>query len=426
MAIRKHDLVVDRNMIRHIDYTMPKLKYAVSFRKIIRWLENFESHDVRLAIDFLFFLEYIDTAELTFRMNEQLKYALKEIPEDYNKLIFPGVATYPKSTEVISYILKDTPIYKARQRKDRLCIITRDLLNSLIINEDTAVIFFDDFVGSGKSFEKGYDTKTGYKASLDSLPFIKQRFLVSSVCMEQGRSFINSKYPEIEIKSEFREKIFNSATSPFKISNNISQMKRFAVSYGKTIPTTQNPPFNTPLGFDQSESLVAFNHTTPNNTLPIIWGSANWYPIFPRFATEKMMQSKEIKKEVAYYFGIMNRLGIDLYTDESIIVKGAREIKYNSFTDHALLCVMKLQLDGYEMPSICQLLGITISEYKTIINYGKTKKIIGQLGKINSKGIEFYSELMKKVRSKRFIKKDKLQFEMKHVNYMPKSFGGKS
>ena len=63
MAIKRHDLIIDKEIIRHIDYTLPKLKYSVNFRKVIRWLENFEKEDVNLAIDFSPFKFKIETKD---------------------------------------------------------------------------------------------------------------------------------------------------------------------------------------------------------------------------------------------------------------------------------------------------------------------------------------------------------------------------
>lgn len=437
MAKKKHNLVLNRSIVKQLDYTLPKLKYSVNYRKIIRWLENFEELDIYKAIDFLFYLEYIDTAELTFRMNEQLEKVVKSIPIDYYIYIYPGVATYPKSTEVINYIIKETPCYKKRN-KDNHCHITRDLEKDVFPNKSSIVILVDDFIGTGKSFKKGYiDAKIFSKNGnpsvtptinlqrwLDNRPYILNRYLISTICMVEAKELLNTLYPEVLIHSEFREKLFKTETSPFKISSNISEMKRMATKYGKEIPTINFPPYSSPMGFDNTEALVAFSHTTPNNTLPIIWGSSKWYPIYPRFGLDKIKQSVEIKTEIAFYIGLMNRLGIDLYTNESIIVKGKRTIKYNTLEDHSLLCVLKLKQDGYELPSICQLLGITTKEYNSILNLGKKKGLIDNLGRISTNGLEFYRELMKKVRSKRFIKKEKDLFEMKYVNYVPKYFGG--
>ena len=53
-------------------------------------------------------------------------------------------------------------------------------------------------------------------------------------------------------------------------------------------------------GFDESQSLVSYFHCTPNNTLSIIWNEYRWLPIFPRFATIRMDEAREFKKEIAF------------------------------------------------------------------------------------------------------------------------------
>lgn len=95
-------------------------------------------------------------------MDEQLNKALTEIPINYNIYIYPGVATYPKSTEVINYIIKETPSYKKRLQHNR-CLITRDLEKDLIKGNPSAIILVDDFIGSGGSFEKGYIKSNRFK-----------------------------------------------------------------------------------------------------------------------------------------------------------------------------------------------------------------------------------------------------------------------
>ena len=124
----------------------------------------------------------------------------------------------------------------------------------------------------------------------------------------------------------------------------------------------------------------------------------------------------------------MNRLGLDLYSNASIRngPKGGRDIKYNNKIDHSLICVIKLLKDGYEMPFICQLLGITIGEYDLIIKYGKTQNLMDMFGDISPAGLDFFNGLMKKTGPKRFISKVKELYQLKYVNYVPKSFGGES
>ena len=63
---------------RNIEYVLPKLKYSCYTANVIRWLENFEESEVDVALDFLFYLEYITFSELQYRLIEQLKKAIKK------------------------------------------------------------------------------------------------------------------------------------------------------------------------------------------------------------------------------------------------------------------------------------------------------------------------------------------------------------
>lgn len=427
MATRRHELKYSKDLVRELDYLMPKLKYSVYIKKVARWLENFDEKDVDTAIEILSVLEYIDYNELNSRMDEQFRNVVSKIPNDHFIIVYPSVATYPKSTELINYILKDNPTYKKLKSKKRI-IITRDIDKDVDFKNKTAFILTDDFIGSGLSFQKGYHTKTTLKEILDREK-ITQRYLISAICMNSGKDFINMNYPEIEISSTFRGKLFDPMDSVFKLSGRLSFMKKFAYEYGINIYTDGFPPYGkNPFGYEKSESFVAFSHTTPNNTLPIIWSKEKWFPLFPRYADSKISQAKEIKKEVAYFLSIMNRLGLDLYSNQTVVFKDkrTRRLQYNRMEDHSLVTVIKLQMDGYTEPIICQILGLTLKEYYEILKNGRDKKLIDITGNINGAGIDFFKNLMKNVRSTRFIKKDKADFEMKFVNYLPKSFMGKT
>jgi len=423
--MRKNSVKVDLKLLKELDYILPKLKYSISNQKIIRWLENFEEKDQKNALEFLFFLEYIDNADMTFRLNEILVLLNKMIPLDHQIIIYPGVTSYPKSVEVVNYIIKDTPIFKKYKANDRF-IITRDLEKVIEHDKLYTIVLVDDFIGTGRSFKKSYDPDL--KFFLDTRSLIKDRYLIAAICMVEAKEFIKKEYPEIKIYSEFREKVFHPHNSPFELNRSTRTMQDIANKYGITIPVIKPPRLYAPLGFGNSESLIVFNHTTPNNTLPLIWGAGNkWFPIFPRFGADKLKQAKELKTEMAFFIGFMNRIGLDLYTNQDVHLKKGKLRPYNCIEDHSLLCILKLQIDGYEMPAICQFLGITQKEYGAIIRKGTNDGLISRSTKIISpKGRDFFQKLTSKIRTKRFLKRDKLEFEIKNITYVPKIFNGKA
>ena len=60
--------------------------------------------------------------------------------------------------------------------------------------------------------------------------------------------------------------------------NYIETCKKFALHYGNKIDREW------PLGYENGEYVFGFFYNTPDNTLPIFWGTSNgWHPIFKRY-----------------------------------------------------------------------------------------------------------------------------------------------
>src|SRR5882757_274691 len=108
MAIKRHDCKLNEQLIRQIEYVLPKLKYSVYIQQIRSWLENFEEVEVKFALDFLFYLEYISFSELQLRLNQQLESLDKQIDEKIRYLLVP-YAEYPKSNDIVAYLISKCP-----------------------------------------------------------------------------------------------------------------------------------------------------------------------------------------------------------------------------------------------------------------------------------------------------------------------------
>jgi len=69
--------------------------------------------------------------------------------------------------------------------------------------------------------------------------------------------------------------------------NYIENCKKFVLHYGNKIDS------QIPLGFENGEYAFGFYYNTPDNTLPIFWGTSNgWYPIFERY--DKNYERREL------------------------------------------------------------------------------------------------------------------------------------
>lgn len=410
---KKHTFSYNEKTIRKVENLLARLKHSVLPTKIIRWLENFDEDEVDFAIDLLSVYEYIPFNEFMFRLNDLLNELCENIPIGEKIIIFP-YGKVGKSGTLVTYPLKNTDAFKKRENDITMTHDYKYVSDPASFNH---IVFLDDFIGSGKTFCKEF-SKPNYIQQWLIDNNIENIYILSSIIMVEGKKYILDRFPKIKIISEERNKIFDESLSPLKAFGNIKQIEKTVKRHGG----------KNAYGFDKSQSLVSYFHCTPNNTLSVIWSEKDWFPIFPRFATIRMDEAREFKKEMAFYIGICNRLGIDLYKETSIIHKYngkyIRIIKHNTKLDHSVIALLFLKNYGYDNLIICHLLGLTREEIKVIYNEAKELGFINTVYNISLKGIHFLKELKSKTKSENFRKESEKNLETKDVVYLPKMFNG--
>lgn len=408
-----HTFKLSIQTLSKIDLLLPRLKHSVFPTKIIRWLENFEEDEVDLAIDLLSVYEYIPFNEFMFRLNDLLFEVLKTIPTGEKIIIFP-YGKVGKSGTLVTYPLKNTDAFKKRQDD---ILLTHDYENIKNPEEYKHFVFLDDFIGSGQTFCTEYSKMDNVRKWIEDNK-IDSVYLLATIIMAEGKKYIQDRFSTVKIIAEERNKIFDKALSPLKAFGNIDAIDNMAKKHGG----------KNAYGYDKSQSLISYFHCTPNNTLSVIWSESKWFPIFPRFATIRMDEAREFKKEIAFYIGICNRLGIDLYTGNSIIQekkgKQVRQIKHNTKQDHSVIALLILKNYGYDNLIICHLLGLTREEIKLIYNEAQVLGFINTAYDISVEGTQFIKELKRKTRKENFRKETEKNLEIKNVLYLPQKFNG--
>lgn len=420
-----HNFILNKQSLQKIDNLLPRLQHSVSASKIIRWLENFDDKlEAELALDLLSVYEFIPFNEFMFRLNDLLKELLKNIPKGEKIIIFP-YGKVGKSATLVTYPLKNTDACKSR--KDDI-LITHDYENVKNPTVYKHIIFIDDFIGSGKTFCKEF-SKPNYiqKWIIDNK--IDSVYILSSIIMLQGKELILDRFPEIKIFSEERNKIFDASQSPLKVLGTLRDIKRINSKHGKKIPVSGNAPYHAHLGYDNSESLISYFHCTPNNTLPIIWGNTKWHPLFPRMANIRMDEAREFKKEIAFYIGICNRLGIDILTGKSVVelIKGKyiRKKKNNNKQDHSIVALLQLKSLGHDNLLICHLLGLSREELRKVYVEAKYKGLVKTNYDLSTKGIQFLKDLKSKTHKENFRKETDQNLAIKEeMVYLPQMIDG--
>lgn len=421
MALSTTNKGINKETLIKLEEILPRLKYSINPSKILDWLNNFEETDKLLAYDLLLVLEYITFNELQFRFDDLLKEIFKHIPTNENIIILP-YGKVGKSGSIITYIIKNTSAFKTRKRKDEDNVLLTHDYKYIDATNYNHIIFIDDFIGSGKTFCDEYKDEHDVESWILKNN-ISNIYLLCSVIMSEAKNMIKTRFSNIDIKGEERNKIFDTTKSPLKSFKNINDIESMAYSYGKKI--NENP-----YGYGSSESLLSFFLGTPNNTLPIIWSAKNnWTPLYPRKADVKMSIAKEEKKEIAFVIGLYNRLAIDLYDkDKDISIQTAngrkRDIKYNSKEHHSIIGLIKLKEDKYDDIFICHLLGLTMKELDVIYDSAIKLGLISKSKSLKIDGLNFLSEIRKTIRKEVIRKETPENFKIKNELYLPKSIKG--
>jgi len=403
-------------------------------RQVISWLENFEENEVLLALDFLFYLEYISFPELQLRLESQLKSLEKYFGSEQKYLLVP-YAKYPKSNDIVMYLISKCPTYAKLDNEQRVDI-TLDIEKypfkekypfderPPFKDNRVVLVYVDDFIGSGKSFDKWHKKNNIANIFGANFNIHEEQAIVAAIIMEDGSQFMKFFYSDIKVFAEFRSKIFSRTNSPFNLVGNRSEMRSLCLKYGKEISTRfirPNKVLYDPFGFEKSEALVAFDYGTPNNSLSIIWGDANWKPIFPRSAKSRMKKSSEIKSEASFYLGLMDKLNINFNDDINMDIGDDINITLSVRDDHAILVYLILADMHYSNLQVCQVLGITLSELKKIVSNAHKKKLVNIKGGITRNGTKLLNKLKKNSNIYKFRENDKLEIRDKKI-FVPKTF----
>lgn len=257
---------------------------------VYKWLENFSDEEMNDAIDVMEHIMYFRESDLINMLEKVFKSLFGGIDIDKSLIYIMPLGEPGKSGDAMMYCAHKVLHNKILKAKDSFRFINyaEEVDIQLCENKDNAyVVLLDDIIGSGGSFSDYIKNNTG-KPKTDLLPIINNGHigmkLIAPVILESGKNRIAKEYPSIEILcKETYNKAFEKGKSVFGWYKPLLRLRQFCYKYGKLLE-----PKN-PLGWNNSQALVVFDHATPNNTLPIVWSNKyvksmkrNWFPLFPR------------------------------------------------------------------------------------------------------------------------------------------------
>ena len=154
-------------------------------------------------------------------------------------------------------------------------------------NRECAVVFVDDFIGTGGSCVEGLHR---FRERMDSRGVSRERLIVGVAALvgfKQGVETVRSNrhwncYVVASEELGPEDRAFAPGVGPFDTENDRLAAEKLCKAIGTILEPKQ------PLGYGECEALVSFSHRCPNNTLPIFYKSGvmyqgqEWIPLFPR------------------------------------------------------------------------------------------------------------------------------------------------
>ena len=151
----------------------------------------------------------------------------------------------------------------------------------------TAIVFVDDIIGSGGSAVASLNNLDAMCGKLISGNEVT--VFISAICgLHTGIDKLEKAIAKVPFDAEVvdadrlteADQCFTKRSEVFSSEGERDSAKQIALQKGKELERKQ------PLGYDNSQLLVAFHDSCPNNTLPILWkestGKVKWTPLFKR------------------------------------------------------------------------------------------------------------------------------------------------
>ena len=415
-----------------LDILSRRLKNTVTPMGILNWLNNFEKEETEIAIDFLKRFTVYTSNEIEEIFHEKLNLVFRKLQKSECMIVHP-IGTFGKSGSMMSYLLKKTNIYKINSERIKLCP-NSILLKNYDKTTHKTLVLIDDFIGSGKSVIDYWNSDLN-----EIRDYYENIFFIGIAGMELGINNIEPLFDDIIIpKSNIYKKAFSSDASFFGYRNQ-HQHREIAYKYGCKLTKprrlkSKKFKYDNALGFENSQSLVGFFYGCPNNTLPIFWQDSNsdfkWASLLPRFSQDKISKAKDFRKSISFELSLLQEFGTDRLQREFVtyeVIRGKKIFESVNHIDFSLYAILKLTREGYNDFNICQKLGILHSDYLEYLKLGKRKGIFNSKYEISLKGLELYSDAKKCIKNSFAFKfENKNDFNDNQINYIPKTFNGKS
>lgn len=383
---------------------------------VIRWLFNFDDEDVELAVQLLEHVIFLRDDDVKGRLYEQIS----KLPKDNTKHIVP-LGKPGKSGAAISYW-----IHGLMKRNELREMAFHSSIEDFISYRNSQewktqkdiVVYVDDFIGSGGSVVTALSLEEKIvRPEVLSDASSGRLYVIAAIVMDNGYSKISQDISGAVILGDLHCKGFDPHKKVFGSYFKTKAVREMCYKYGKLLFK------DFPLGFENTQSLVLMQHSSPNNTVPVLWSDKqyqgrNWIPLVPRNNLLKIKRAYTDRNSVYRWLSCLKKIfvGGSEYVDFSLLFT-----KSNFNLVFILICLIRRKSEAF----IYNTMGISLVEMDRLWQEGIDKKIWDSKHKPTSLALNEYKEAIKRYK---LLRDEGMQefriWDEKDNIYIPETFRG--
>ena len=382
---------------------------------VIRWLFNFEDEDVELAVHLLEHVIFLRDDDVKGCLYEQIL----KLPKNTRKHIVP-LGKPGKSGAAISYW-----IHGLMKRNDLQSMNFHSSVEAFISYRNSVawetlndvVVYVDDFIGSGGSVVKALSLEKRVRSEVLSDACSGRLYFVAAIVMDNGYSRITQDISGAVILGDSYCKGFNPHKKVFGSYFKTKAVREMCYKYGEQLYK------DWPLGFENTQSLVLMQHSSPNNTVPVLWSDnqyqgRKWNPLVPRNNLLKIERAYTDRNSVYRWLSCLKKIfvGGSEYVDFSLLFTTS-----NFNLVFILLCLIRRKSEAF----IYNAMGISYMEMERLWQEGMDKKIWDCKHKPTSLALNEYKDAIKRYKLLRDEGWQEFRiWDEKDNIYIPETFRG--
>lgn len=354
---------------------------------VIRWLFNFDDEDVELAVQLLEHVVFLRDDDVKGRLYEQVM----KLPKDRTKHIVP-LGKPGKSGAAISYwihgLMKRNDLQRMNFHSSVEAFISyRNSVAWETLND--VVVYVDDFIGSGGSVVEALSlNKKRVRPEVLSDAYSGRLYVVAAVVMDNGYSKISQDISGTSILGDLHCKGFDPHKKVFGSYFKTKAVRELCYKYGEQLYK------GCPLGYENTQSLVLMQHSSPNNTIPVLWSDnqyqgRNWNPLVPRNNLLKIERAYTDRNSVYRWLSCLKKIFVG--GSESVDF-GLLFTKSNFNLVFILICLIRRKSEVF----IYNAMGISFVEMERLWQEGMDKGIWDSKHNPTSLALNEYKDAMKR------------------------------